>query len=292
MLSLRITVTILAVSHAFHTTPAGPRRAVARQAVAEAAGVVGVGGFLAWAFQGVGPSDEAAASIAANPPQEIQELNGLLFGDVPKVALYCGAKIRPESYAPLARRVADEVGGGVLVLQSPFNVYAFKPATVEKVLSVYPSITCVAGHSIGGLWAAEFCRDLKKWPANGLSFFFMGVHGSMLDFSQFKALPFSRVGWSVATEDVTMQRCVDDDECDTSSSEAIADAYIERTRDQFPSSAKLYRIDGGNHEQYGYYGSPSYDKGLAYKDLVAKISAEEQCALVAAALADTARGGS
>ena len=66
MLSLRITVTILAVSHAFHTTPAGPRRAVARQAVAEAAGVVGVGGFLAWAFQGVGPSDEAAASVAAS----------------------------------------------------------------------------------------------------------------------------------------------------------------------------------------------------------------------------------
>ena len=50
------------------------------------------------------------------------------------------------------------------------------------------------------------------------------------------------------------------------------------------------RSRGGNHEQYGSYGSPGYSKGLAYKDLVAKISAEDQCAQVARAIAATARG--
>ena len=115
----------------------------------------------------------------------------------------------------------------------------------------------------------------------------------------------SAVHRSVATEDVTMQRCVDDDECHKrrgcrsstrveavllagDTSEEIAEAYIGKVKDQFPASAKIYEIPGGNHEQYGSYGSPSYSKGLAYKDLVAKISAEDQCEQVAKALAETA----
>jgi hypothetical protein len=85
-----------------------------------------------------------------------------------------------------------------------------------------------------------------------------------------------------------MQRCIDDDECDTS--EELAAAYVDRVRDQLPASATIYEIAGGNHEQYGSYGSPGYSKGLAYKDLVAKISAEDQCAQVARAIAATARG--
>ena len=83
---------------------------------------------------------------------------------------FAHSKVAPASYAPLASAVSDELGGaGVIVLQSPFNVYAFKPARVEAVLAAYPSITCVAGHSIGGLWAAEICRDLPAWPDAVLS---------------------------------------------------------------------------------------------------------------------------
>ena len=44
-------------------------------------------------------------------------------------------------------------------------------------------------------------------------------------------------------------------------------------------------INGGNHEQYGSYGSPGYAQGLAYKDLQAKISEAEQHRIVAAAIA-------
>jgi hypothetical protein len=114
----------------------------------------GVTTFLGWAFQGVGPSPEASAvAELGDGPVDVAKLNGLLFGgSSPKVALYCGAKVQRESYAPLAQAVLKELGvedAGVLVLQSPFNVYAFKPATVSEVLEAYPSVTCVAGHSMG-----------------------------------------------------------------------------------------------------------------------------------------------
>ena len=107
-LSLLTTTSSFFLSHAFYKSlyNTGTRQATSQHALVETAGIVGVGGFLAWAFQGVGPSEEAAASIVASPPQEIQELNGLLFGDdKPMVALYCGAKIRLESYAPLAQEL-------------------------------------------------------------------------------------------------------------------------------------------------------------------------------------------
>ena len=103
-------------------------------------------GVLGWAFQGVGPSDEAKAALENAQVKEINELNALLFGgSTPTVAIYCGAKVRRESYAPLALAVVEELeqrragcSHGVLVLQSPFNVYAIKPSTVAAVLEKYP----------------------------------------------------------------------------------------------------------------------------------------------------------
>ena len=49
-----------------------------------------------------------------------------------------------------------------------------------------------------------------------------------------------------ATEDVTMQRCIDDESCDTS--EVIAEAYIAEVREQLPAGAIITEIVGGNHE--------------------------------------------
>ena len=175
----------------------------------------GVAGFLGWAFQGVGPSPEAKQLVAAKPPTKVK--SGLMFGGtVPIIALYCGAKIRRESYAPLADAVLQKLeatpDAGVLILQSPGNIYAFKPASVAKVLEQHPSVTCIAGHSIGGLWAAEFCKDLEsagQWPASGLDFFYMGVHGRGVSLKPFKQLPFRKVGWSYASEDCTMLRAAE-----------------------------------------------------------------------------------
>lgn len=243
----------------------------------------GIAGFLGWAFQGVGPSPEAKALATASPPAKVS--GGLLFGTGPPVvALYCGAKVRRESYAPLALSILDKLkqtDAGVLVLQSPLNVYAFKPMTVSRVLELHPSVTCIAGHSIGGLWAVEFCREMHsrgEWPSAGLDFFYMGVHGKGLSLDKFMDLPFRKVGWSWASEDCTMLRAAEGD----------VPAYVARTRDELPAGAAIFEIAGGNHEQYGSYGSPGFKQGLAYKDLPARISAEEQCELAASAIAATA----
>ena len=153
---------------------------------------------------------------------------------------------------------------------------------MAKVLEQHPTVTCIAGHSIGGLWAAEFCKDLEsagQWPASGLDFFYMGVHGRGVSLKPFKQLPFRKVGWSYASEDCTMLRAA----------EGNVPAYVARTRDELPPNAEIFYVGGGNHENYGSYGSPGPAQGLAYKDLSATISAEEQRDVVAAAIAKTAQ---
>ena len=66
-------------------------------------------------------------------------------------------------------------------------------------------------------------------------------------------------------------------------------AYVARVRDEeLPACGTVYELDGGIHENYGSYGSPGPAQGLAYKDLPATMSPEEQCELVAAAIVATA----
>ena len=186
---------------------------------------------------------------------------------------------------PLADAVLQKLeatpDAGVLILQSPGNIYAFKPASVAKVLEQHPTVTCIAGHSIGGLWAAEFCKDLEsagQWPASGLDFFYMGVHGRGVSLKPFKQLPFRKMGWSYASEDVTFQRAAQGD----------SGAYLARTNAELPNGATIVWIAGGNHENYGAYGSPGPAQGLAYKDNRATIAPELQHEMVArAAIAES-----
>ena len=202
--------------------------------------------------------------------------------------IYCGAKVRRESYAPLAQAVAEQIGEGVLVLQSPqalgLCVYAIKPPTVATVLERFPTVTCIAGHSIGGLWAVEYCRDLYEaggWPSAGLEFVHLGVHGKGVSLAPFRELPFKSVGWTIATEDCTMLRAAEGDE----------PAYMLRAMKELPEGAKVFKFDGGNHEQYGDYGSPGPAQGLAYKDNAASMPGEEQREAIAMAIAEIAGSG-
>ena len=68
-------------------------------------------------------------------------------------------------------------------------------------------------------------------------------------------------------------------------------AYVERVVDELPKGSTIFELDGGNHEQYGDYGSPGPAQGLAYKDNPATMPAEEQREVVAEAIALIARGG-
>ena len=63
---------------------------------------------------------------------------------------------------------------------------------------------------------------------------------------------------------------------------------VARVVEELPDGATVVELDGGNHEQYGDYGSPGFKNGLACKDNAATMPAEEQREAVAALLAEVA----
>jgi len=63
----------------------------------------------------------------------------------------------------------------------------------------------------------------------------MGVHGKGVSLAPFKALPFGKVGWAIASEDATMQRAAEGD----------VPGYMARTVLDLPPSATVFEIAGG-----------------------------------------------
>ena len=66
----------------------------------------------------------------------------------------------------------------------------------------------------------------------------MGVHGKGVSLAPFKALPFGKVGWAIASEDATMQRAAEGD----------VPGYMARTVLDLPPTATVFEIAGGRRE--------------------------------------------
>jgi len=293
------------------TTRAAARVAPPKALLAELGGTAFVG-FLAWAFQGVGPSQEAEAALKSPSMSCSSKAGGLLFEPVGKESLglivfYAGAKIAPASYAPLAQAVVD-LDASMLILQSPPNgsppfqggIYAVKPPSVATVLedikpSPYDSYV-IAGHSIGGLWAIEYCQDMLDagtWPQAGskgkkpaIHYCHVGVHGP--DLTKFRELPFASTTYFYATNDWTLKAAQKPpaDAPDGADVESIEEYVARIASSQLPTDSKIVRIDGGNHAQYGSYGLPGRANGYLKDEIEASADMPEkrQHEIVAAAL--------
>ena len=231
-------------------------------------GLTGTAIFVTWsllAYRAQGPErltaleSDARVTVAAADgywsftPQAPARA-GLIF--------FPGALVDPVAYAPLVHAIAD-AGYASILIQVPRRG-AFGGAEGPEVFDRARNAAArssvrrwvVAGHSRGGVIACFVVRDG-----------FPGLAGAVLlgtthprDFSlAATAIPMTRV---YGTRDT------------------IADVdKIERTRVNLPPSARIVRIDGGNHSQFGYYG---FQPG----DWPATISRDAQQAISRAAILD------
>ena len=173
-----------------------------------------------------------------------------------------GALVDPVAYAPLVHAIADAGYASILVQVPRRGAFggAEGPEVFDRARNAAARSSArrwvVAGHSRGGVIACFVVRDG-----------FPGLAGAVLlgtthprDFSlAATAIPMTRV---YGTRDT------------------IADVdKIERTRVNLPPSARIVRIDGGNHSQFGYYG---FQPG----DWPATISRDAQQAISRAAILD------
>ena len=235
------------------------------------AGLVFTAVFVTWSLVAYRASGEARAALQSDGSVTIAHHDGFWSFDPKSPAaagliFFAGALVDPVAYAPLTRAIAA-TGFPVLLVELPRRG-AFGGADGGEVFSRARAAAAsrphvkrwiVAGHSRGGLVAAQLVRDG-----------FPGLAGAVLigtthprDFSiAAAAIPITRV---YGTRDT------------------VADVEkMERTRPNLPPSARLVAIDGGNHSQFGYYG---FQPG----DWPATIARDAQQAITRKAVLDALR---
>jgi len=219
---------------------------------------VAVVGFLWWARpQPLLPEAEAALSSTRAAQYEAGSDGRLTWtptAAAPKIGLvlYTGGKVPPAAYAPAARAIAEQ-GYLVAIVPAPFNLAILDADAADRVIEDHPEIAswAVGGHSLGGATASLFI-DGHPGVVDGL------------------ALWASYSSADISTDDLHVLSVY-------GSLDAGVASYTDPANlAKLGSDVTVDVIDGGNHEQMGWYtGQPN--------DPPATISRQEQQDRVVAA---------
>jgi pimeloyl-ACP methyl ester carboxylesterase len=196
--------------------------------------------FLGWALTPAGPMAEAQPYLQSDDVVEVVPGGWVTFrpkGEIPDTGLilYPGARVDPRSYAPAAYEIA-KVGYLVVIPSTTLNLAVFSPDVADEVIARYPNVQhwVIAGHSLGGTMAAQYAdthpdavEALVLWAAYPPS-------ANDLSDSDLKTLSI------YGTRDMDVET-------------------IESRKSMLPPDTTWVVIDGGNHGQFGWYGSQPGD---------------------------------
>jgi pimeloyl-ACP methyl ester carboxylesterase len=217
-------------------------------------GILFAASFVDWALNT--PQPMAEAFQALQPDEDIQIENDSLIVFMPQkpkagFVLYPGGRVDPVSYAPAAREIAA-AGYLVVITPAPLNLAFFAPDQVNAVMRYFPTIEhwIIGGHSLGGVMAANY---VSRNPT--------AVDGLVL-WASYPAQTDDLSGLNVPVLSLS------------GSLDGLSTVEkIQNSLKFLPSTAIVQTIEGGNHAQFGWYGSQPGDRP-------ALISREEQQAII------------
>lgn len=170
-------------------------------------------------------------------PTENRSSTGIIF--------YPGAKVEAEAYSVMASQLATN-GYTTVIVKMPFNLAFFGPNRADKIIAAHPEIDSwvMSGHSLGGVFASEYAVENQDKVVGVI--YLAAYPSSDTSNSSLKALSIR------GSEDgLTTQQ------------------DIESNKEKFPANTSFITIEGGNHYQFGNYGTQDGDNN-------ATISREEQ----------------
>ena len=206
-------------------------------------------GFVVWAETPLGPEPEALSALESDSqvtvtiddfttfqPVNVQPTTGFIF--------YPGGHVDYRSYAAPLHEIAAQ---GYLVVLVPvrLNLAFFDINAAQPVFAAHPEIQhwAVGGHSLGGVASALFAKGQPKIA--GLIFWASYPADDSFKNSDIKVLSI------YGTNDMAGMEKFDE------------------TKTLLPQDTQFIVMDGGNHAQFGDYGSQPGDK-------IATISRPEQ----------------
>lgn len=200
--------------------------------------LVGIG-FVVWAETPLGPELEALAALESDSqvtvtigdyitfePTNVEPTTGFIF--------YPGGHVDYRSYAASLHELAAQ---GYLVILVPvrLNLAFFEIKAAQAPIDAHPEIEywVVGGHSLGGVASAMFAKDNSE--IDGLIFW-----ASYPADDSFKNSDINVVSIYGTNDMAGVQK-------------------FEETKSLLPQDTQFVVIDGGNHAQFGDYGSQPGD---------------------------------
>jgi hypothetical protein len=200
-----------------------------------------VGSFILWANSTNPIMPEAQVALESDEAVSVTQGNyiGFMPNETPLggYILYPGGRVDARAYAPLARAIAEQ-GYYVAIVYAPLNLAFFGINAADAVIADHPEIDTwsVGGHSLGGVAAALYAESHPE-TIDGLVI--------MASFPANNAL---------ASNDNLQVVSIYGTNDGLASSQNILNSA-----DELPANTQFVAIEGGNHEQFGYYGDQDGD---------------------------------
>lgn len=202
--------------------------------------VIGIVSLFIWANDSYKPQELAKEALISDntvevkidkfisfTPKNIEATKGFIF--------YPGAKVDPESYAPLCRKIAEQ-GYEVVIVNMPMNLAILSYNRGEKVINEYSNIKkwVVGGHSLGGTMAAKFASE--NTAVDGVVLLSSYPIGDELKNMGKEVLSI----WGSKDGIVNFENLI-------------------KSKEKLPEDTTYVEIEGANHSQFGDYGDQKGD---------------------------------
>ena len=156
-------------------------------------------------------------------PRDGDPVTGVIF--------YPGGKAEPTAYAPILRNLAAR-GYLVVMTPMPLNLAMLAPERAARVMARFPDIRhwVIAGHSLGGVVAAEFAERHVHEVAGVMLWASFPASFTDLSEAQFPVLSVSATADALSTP-----------------------AKIAAARPLLPANTRYVVIEGGDHWNFGNF---------------------------------------
>lgn len=204
--------------------------------------VVVAAGFVIWVNNPAAPMPEALSALASDDSVRVESGTWIVFTPVTTTPttgfiFYPGGLVDARAYAPVLRTIAAR-GYLVVNVPMPLNLAVFGVSRADAVISSFPDIQhwAIGGHSLGGAMAARYAHDHPD-----------SIDGLVL-WAAYAETDFSLAGRDVAAASIYGTR------------DGLAvEEEIVKSQTTLPDDARFVAIEGGNHAQFGHYGSQAGD---------------------------------
>ncbi|GEN52720.1 alpha/beta hydrolase [Halobacillus faecis] len=199
---------------------------------------VGILSFLIWTQQTYNPTEEMNRLVEDTHQKDGWVIHEPEDNATKGIILYPGAKVEPAAYSYLAQQLASN-GYVIGIPEMTLNLPILNSNKAQELMDRYAEVEewYVGGHSLGGVAAASFVKEHPD-ETDGLILF----------------ASYPTEGSSFAKTDTPILSIYAENDGLTTESK------IEETKSLLSTDTTLYKIEGGNHAQFGMYGPQKGDQ--------------------------------